>query len=92
MPLGGFLDSLPSALFIAAHVLFLGVGVWAVRQATANKAAFAAAFWLYAVSQVVFLAFFGGLLTMKMAVLIEQTLVVVLVVAVTRKAAPPVRA
>ena len=70
MPIGGFLDSLPSVLFVSAHVLFLAVGAWALRRASATGAAFAAAFWLYAVSQIVFLAFFGGVMTMKMAVLI----------------------
>ena len=37
MPIGSFLDSLPSILFIGAHILFLFVGVWAVKKATDNK-------------------------------------------------------
>jgi len=77
MPFGTFLDSFPSALFIAAHLLFLVLGVWAVRRAGAAK--YAWALWLYAGSQVFFLAFFGGALTMKMAVLIEQMLIAVTV-------------
>ena len=64
MPFGGFLDSLPAVLFIMAHVIFLLVGAWAVMKVRR-------AFWLYAVSQLAFLALFGGLFTMKMAVLIE---------------------
>jgi uncharacterized membrane protein len=44
-------------------------------------------FWLYAASQVIFLAFFGGVITMKMAVLIEQTLIVVMVAMITMKGA-----
>ena len=88
MPIGGFLDSLPALLFVAAHIAFLVVGVWAIRSGTAARAAFAPALWLYVVSQIVFLSFFGGLITMKMAVLIEQTLIVVMVAAVaTRKTA-----
>ena len=81
MPLGTFLDSMPALLFIAAHVLFLGVAIWAVRAASAPL------FWLYAASQVMFLAFFGGVITMKMAVLIEQTLIVVMVAMMTMRGA-----
>ena len=73
MPFGTFLDSFPSALYIGAHVLFLVLGVWAVRRAGAAK--YAPAFWLYALSQVFFLAFFGGALTLKMAVLVEQMVI-----------------
>ena len=86
MPIGEFLDSLPTMLYVAAHVIFFAVGVWAWKKATDNKLAFASAFWLYVASQVVFLAFFGGVITMKMAVLVEQTLIVIMVLyIVTRK-------
>ena len=86
MPFGSFLDSLPSMLYASAHVLFLLVGIWAARKVSAAHAPFAPVIWLYAVSQVVFLAFFGGMMTMKMAVLVEQTLMVVTVVVIaTRK-------
>ena len=86
MPIGGFLDSLPTMLYVAAHIIFFVVGVWAWKKATDNKLAFASAFWLYVASQVVFLAFFGGVITMKMAVLVEQTLIVIMVLyIVTRK-------
>ncbi len=79
MPIGGFLDSFPTLLFVAVHVVFLIVGVWAWKKAAGARRKFAAAFWLYAVSQIVFLAFFGGAITLKMAVLLEQTLVVIMV-------------
>jgi len=86
MPIGGFLDSLPTMLYVAAHVLFLAVGIWAWKKATDAKQPFASAFWLYVASQIVFLAFFGGVITMKMAVLLEQTLIVIMVFyIVTRK-------
>ena len=85
---GSFLDSLPTMLFVGAHVLFLAVGIWAARKVAARRAAYAPAFWLYAASQVLLLAFFGGFITMKMAVLLEQTLIVILVVSVaTRRSA-----
>lgn len=86
MPIGGFLDTLPSMLYVAAHVMFLLVGIWAWRKATTNKQAFAPAFLIYVASQIVFLGFFGGIITMKMGVLIEQTLIVIMVLyIVTRK-------
>lgn len=85
MPIGGFLDTLPSVLFVGAHVLFLGVGIWASRHASTSRAGFAAALWLYAISQIVFLGFFGGVITMKMAVLIEQTLIVLMVLTIASR-------
>jgi uncharacterized membrane protein len=85
MPLGGFLDSLPSMLFVSAHVLFLLVGLWAANTAARAGRPFASLLWLYAVSQLVFLAFFSGAITMKMAVLVEQTLVVLLIAGVALK-------
>ena len=85
MPVGGFLDSFPAGLFIGAHVLFLLVGLWAAKKAADAKAPYASLLWLYPVTQVVFLAFFGGAMTMKMAVLIEQTLIVVLIAGVAMK-------
>ena len=86
MPLGGFLDSLPAVLFIMAHVLFLGVGVWAAKKAGDMKLSYASAFWLYPVVHVGFLAYFGGFFTFKMAVLLEQMLMVTMVVWVVSKA------
>lgn len=87
MPVGGFLDSLPSALFVAAHLAFLVVGIWAIRQLRRSGAAYAPALVLYAAAQLVFLAVFGGVLTLKMGVLIEQTLVVAMVIWLTVRAA-----
>ena len=87
MPIGSFLDSLPTMLYVAAHIVFLLVGLWAWKKATDSKLPFASAFWLYIASQVVFLTFFGGIITLKMAVLLEQTLIVIMVIyIVTRKA------
>ena len=81
MVIGGFLDALPSALFIAAHVMFLGLGIWAATRRAPALATRTTLFWLYAISQIGFLGFFAGVLTLKMAVLIEQMLVAVIVVA-----------
>ena len=89
MPIGGFLEEFPSLLFISAHLVFLGVAVWVVKRTTASGARYASAFWLYAASQVLFLSFFGGVLTMKMTVLLEQTLIVIMAlwIAISPKAA-----
>ena len=84
MPLGGFLDALPAMLFVGAHVLFLLVGVWAATAARKSGASFAPMLWLYAASQIVFLTFFAGAITMKMAVLVEQMLIVALIAALAR--------
>ena len=81
MPFGTFLDSLPSILFVGAHVAFLIAGVWVARSASRTRASFAPFVWLYVVSQAVFLGYFGGAITMKMAVLTEQTMMIVLVAA-----------
>lgn len=78
MPVGGFLDQLPVVLFVAAHIAFLVVGIWAIRRT--GRAAWAPALVLYAAAQLVFLAVFGGALTLKMGVLIEQTLMAALVI------------
>jgi len=69
------------------------VGVWAANQVSRARAAFAAVMWLYALSQVVFLAYFGGAITMKMAVLTEQTLMlgIIAVIATRSRAAATVR-
>lgn len=79
MPVGSFLDSLPSMLYVGAHIVFLVVGVWAWRKAASAGKKFAPALWFYVASQPVFLAFFAGAITMKMAVLLEQTLVFIMV-------------
>lgn len=86
MPLGGFLDAMPAWLFIFAHLIFLGVGLWVAKMAMEAKLKYASAFWLYVASQVGFLAFFGGFFTLKMAVLLEQTLMVIMVIWIASKA------
>jgi low temperature requirement protein LtrA len=82
--MGDFLDSLPSALYIGAHVLFLLIGLWAMKRAKDNKQPFASAFWLYVLAQAVFIAMFGGVFTMKMAVLLDQTLMVIMVIMIAK--------
>lgn len=85
MPIGGFLDSVPSMMYVGTHVIFLLVGLWAFKKASDKKSKFAPAFWLYIASQIVFLGFFGGIITMKMGVLIEQTLMVIMVLWIVTK-------
>ena len=85
MPIGGFLDSVPSIMYVGAHVIFLLVGLWAFKIAFDKASKFAAAFWLYVTSQIVFLAYFDGIITMKMGVLVEQTLMVTMVAWIVRK-------
>ena len=86
MPIGTFLDTLPPALFIVAHIIFLSVGVWAVTKAAKNKLSYAPAFWLYVVVHIGFLAFFAGIFTLKMSVLLEQALILVMVIWISMKA------
>ena len=86
MPFGGFLDPLPKALLAGAHIVLLIIGLWAYKRASDAKAPYAPALWLYIASQPVFVAFFAGALTIRMTVLIEQTLVVIMVVWIALKA------
>jgi hypothetical protein len=56
---------------------FLGIWGW---KATARKSGgLSPLFWLYVVAQAIFLGFFAGALTMKMAVLVEQTLMAAMI-------------
>ncbi|HXU06404.1 MAG TPA: hypothetical protein VN903_35855 [Polyangia bacterium] len=89
MPIGSFLDSFPALLFVAAHVMFLIVGVWAWKRTGASGRRLAPLFWLYIAAQAIFLGFFAGAVTMKMAVLIDQTLMVVMVAAIASRASTP---
>jgi hypothetical protein len=73
------LDALPTMMFVAAHVMFLVAGVWAMRATSRAQRSPALLLGLYVASQVGFLAFFGGVITMKLAVLVEQTLMIVAV-------------
>ncbi len=83
---GGFLDTMPAWLFICAHILFLAIGLWAAKMAMDKKLKFAKAFWLYPLIHVGFLSFFLlGAITFKMAVFIEQMLVVVMVVWIAKE-------
>ena len=74
---GGFLDAWPKALFVLAHLAFLAVGIVLWLQASLANQSVALA--LYIVSQLGFLAFFANLITMKMAVLVEQMLMLAMV-------------
>ena len=80
LPVGKFLDDLPSALYVAAHVAFLAVGVGLWFRARGATVPYGGALALYALSQVVFFGYFAKWITLKMAVLAEQTLMVAMVV------------
>ena len=86
MPSGNFLDELPAALFVAAHVMFLAIGVWLWSRASDNALPYSGALLLYAASQVGFFAYFAHWITMKMAVLVEQTLMVAMVLVIVLRA------
>lgn len=76
---GGFLDALPNALYVVAHIAFfiVGVGLWAHVRGTAFP--HPGALLLYATSQAVFFGFFADWITLKMAVLAEQMLMLAMV-------------
>ena len=76
---GAFLDELPKALYVLAHVAFLavGMGLWVHVRTTGFP--HPDALLLYVTSQAVFFAFFANWITLKMAVLAEQTLMLVMV-------------
>jgi hypothetical protein len=74
-PAGQFLDSLPKGLYVVAHVTFLAVGLWLWSEASGRSLPYASALGLYALSQVGFFAYFANWITMKAAVLAEQSLV-----------------
>ena len=82
MPFGKFLDDLPTVLYVVAHVAFLGIGLWLWALARGDKLEWAWALLLYAASQVVFFGFFAKWITLKMAVLTEQMLMVAMVVVI----------
>jgi hypothetical protein len=84
-PAGRFLDDLPKGLFVVAHIAFLGVGVGLWARANDHGLAYSAAFVLYALSQVGFLTYFANLVTMKTAVLLEQSLVFAMLVWIVLK-------
>jgi hypothetical protein len=67
------------------HSIFLLVGIWAAVKAKGLKLPYASAFWLYPLVHIGFLSFFGGILTLKMAVLIEQILIFIMVLWIVSK-------
>ena len=86
MPLGAFLDTLPSVLFIVIHLILLSVGVWAAMKTKKMGLAYAPAFWLYVLVHIGYLAFFAGIFTLKMSVALEQVLILVMVIWIVMKA------
>ena len=74
-PFGGFLERLPQAMYALAHVAFLAAGVWLFTRASDGSLGRPEALGLYVASQAGFLAYFARVITMKLAVLVEQTLV-----------------
>lgn len=72
MPFGGFLDSWPTWFLVLCHLVFLAIGVWAALKVRPI-------FWLYAISQLGFLAYFAKWFTIKAAILPEQILLAILV-------------
>ena len=87
LPLGKFLDDVPKVLYLAAHVMFLGLGVWLWLRASGSGFPFAASLLLYALSQVAFIGYFANLITMKTAVLAEQMMMAAMVVLIVLQAA-----
>lgn len=79
MPMGDFLDQIPSAVWIACHIIFLVAGIWAARKNSV--------FWFYVAAQVVFLLMFAGAFTMKMSVLLEQMMIFIMVILLARRKA-----
>ena len=79
MPIGGFLDSWPKLLFVAIHIILLALGAWGAMKVRPIL-------WLYALTQLIFLAYFGGWFTIKMAVLLEQVTLAIMVLWIILKA------
>ena len=86
MPFGDFLNDLPKWLLSAVHGGMLLIGLWAFWRLNAAKQKWAPALLLYVLSQGVFIAFFAGAFVVRMAILLEQILVVVMVVWIAFKA------
>jgi hypothetical protein len=80
MPFGEFLEDFPTALFVLTHVAMVGIGVWAIVGTRDQNPTISKALWLYLASQPVFFAFWAELITLKMAAVTEQTLVMLMVV------------
>lgn len=86
LPLGKFLDDLPKALYVVAHVVFLGIGLWLWARANGAALPYSGALLLYAFSQIVFFGYFANWITLKMAVLAEQMLMVAMVLLIVLRA------
>ena len=86
LPLGKFLDDLPKTLYVAAHVVFLGIGIWLWARAQGSGLPYSEALLLYSLSQIVFFGYFANGITLKMAVLAEQTLMVAMVLLIVLRA------
>ena len=86
VPAGGVLDEVPKALYVIAHVAFLGLGIWLWIEARQNELPYAGALSLYVFSQVGFLAYFANVITMKTAVLVEQMAVAAMLILIVLQA------
>lgn len=85
MPIGGFLDTLPTAMYVVIHIILLLIGLWVIKKAYDKKLRYAPAFWLYPLVHIGFLSVFGGYLTLKMGVFIEQILILIMVLWISMK-------
>ena len=79
MPFGDFLDTMPTIMFMAVHVVLLIIALWVYKKASDKKLKYAKAFLLYALVHISFLAMLSGFLTLKMSVFIEQILILIMV-------------
>lgn len=85
MPIGAFLDTFPTMMFVIIHAILLLIGLWAIKKSSDNKAKYAKAFWLYVLVHISFLFVFGEILTLKMGVFIEQILILIMVLWIVMK-------
>jgi len=86
VPAGRVLDDVPRALYVIAHVMFLGIGIWLWVAARQNALPYSGALALYVISQVGFLAYFANVITMKTAVLVEQLAVAAMLILIVLQA------
>lgn len=77
--IGGFLDTFPTTVYVVIHAILLLIGLWAIKKAHDSRLKFANALWLYPLVHVGFLSVFGGLITLKMGVFIEQVLILIMI-------------
>ena len=79
---GTFLDELPKALYVIAHVAFFAIGLWLWEGASRATVPHPGALLLYVASQLFFFAYFTNWITFKMAVLVEQMLMLAMVIVI----------